>query len=72
MAESTSLVPIHTYLRNGLWDLPTSDHVDVMEVRRKVSSVQIHSTDLITCDGIKLITLKSRQSGILIVLLVTT
>lgn len=44
---------INVYLRNGVWDLPSSNHNDVIEVRRAVDRVQIHRSDSITWDGLQ-------------------
>ncbi|XP_074361813.1 uncharacterized protein LOC141701996 [Apium graveolens] len=51
-AESTSMVPINVYLRNGVWDLPSSNHVDIIEVRNIVNSVRITRYDAIYWDGL--------------------
>ncbi|XP_074361988.1 uncharacterized protein LOC141702189 [Apium graveolens] len=57
-AESTSMVPISVYLRNGVWDLPSSNHVDIIEVRNIVHSVQITRYDAIYWDGLLTRTIK--------------
>lgn len=55
------MVHISTYLNNGVWRLPLSNHMDVMEVRRRVVSTQIHRSDYITWDDLhpKLVKLAS-------------
>lgn len=52
-AESQSLTTMGSYILNGVWNLPRSNHVDLMELRDKVSRTQIHSTDFITWNGVR-------------------
>ncbi|XP_074360957.1 uncharacterized protein LOC141701195 [Apium graveolens] len=46
------MVPINVYLRNGIWDLPSSNHVDIIEVRNIANSVRICRSDVISWDGL--------------------
>lgn len=50
MTESTSLVFIDTYLRNRIWDMPSSIHVNILEIRHLSTSVQIFRDDSLTWD----------------------
>lgn len=50
-AESSGLARVSSMQCNGAWDLPSSNHVDVMDLRIKVASTHIHCTDFITWDG---------------------
>lgn len=52
IAESHSFIAINSYLRNGCWELPASNHVDLINVRNLVTSTQIFNNDCITWDGL--------------------
>ncbi|XP_074362194.1 uncharacterized protein LOC141702406 [Apium graveolens] len=46
------MVPINVYLRNGHWDLPSSNHVDIIQVRNIAISVRINRSYTISWEGL--------------------
>lgn len=53
IAESTIMAEVGTYIENHIWNFPTSNHTFINDLRRRVSSVQIHRSDSVRGDGLQ-------------------
>lgn len=48
LTDTDNMEQVKHWMNNGSWELPTSNHVWVMDIRRKVGGVSIHHRDSIT------------------------
>lgn len=53
IAESQSSAKLRDFLHDNSRDLPRSNHVDMMDLRRKIGSILIHHQDSISWDGLQ-------------------
>lgn len=53
LAESTPLAVASEFMLNRAWNLPQSNHVDLIETRHCISSIPIHKFDHITWGGLQ-------------------
>lgn len=51
LAESSALARAGHFIQDRSWVLPTSNHVLIMDLRRRVTVIQIHSHDSISWDN---------------------
>lgn len=52
LSDSSPLAKAGDFIQQGAWSLPTSNHVLVIELRRIVASITIHTNDNILWDGL--------------------
>ena len=45
IAESTKMATVGQYISNSAWNLPSSNHLFMIELRSKISAITIHSRD---------------------------
>ena len=51
--ESNLSAEIRDFQQNGNWVLPTSNYLDCVELRRRISEVQLNDSDYITWEGLR-------------------
>ena len=48
LADSHNFAEVGEYIVNSSWNLPTSNHLDIIELRRRILPISIHSRDVIS------------------------